>query len=107
MFSAIRTSSERLHIPHVFFFSSFKAPASLAKRLNGNGFSVPNASEFVDEIYNIDIKDDEIMLSFDVVSLFTAIPSKKPVITFKLNWIVMNHYIIYAQILIPQLFRLQ
>ena len=77
VFSAIRTSSERLHIPHVFFFSSFKAPASLAKRLNGNGFSVPNASKFVDEISNIDIQDDEIMLSFDVVSLFTAIPVKK------------------------------
>ena len=44
---------------------------------NGNGFSVPNSSKFVDEISNIDIQDDEIMLSFDVVSLFTAIPVKK------------------------------
>ena len=35
---------------------------------NFNGFSVPNSSKFV---------DDEIMLSFDVVSLFTAIPVKK------------------------------
>ena len=44
---------------------------------NGNGFSVPTSSKFVDEISNIDIQDDEIMLSFDVVSLFTAIPVKK------------------------------
>ena len=52
---------------------------------NGNGFSVPNSSKFADEISNIDIQDDKIMLSFDVVSLFTAIPVKKPVITFKIN----------------------
>ena len=44
---------------------------------NGNGFSVTNSSNFADEISNIDIQDDEIMLSFDVVSLFTAIPVKK------------------------------
>ena len=44
---------------------------------NGNGFSVINSSNFADEISNIDIQDDEIMLSFDVVSLFTAIPVKK------------------------------
>ena len=44
---------------------------------NGNGFSVSNSSKFVDEIANINIQDDEIMLSFDVVSLFTAIPVKK------------------------------
>ncbi|XP_068757388.1 uncharacterized protein [Montipora capricornis] len=49
----------------------------LAPLQNGNGSSVPNSSKFVDEISNIDIKDDEIMLSFDVVSLFTAIPVKK------------------------------
>ena len=44
---------------------------------NCNGFSVPNSSKFVDEISNIGIQDDEVMLSFDVVSLFTAIPVKK------------------------------
>ena len=44
---------------------------------NGNGFSVTNSSNFSNEISNIDIQDDEIMLSFDVVSLFTAIPVKK------------------------------
>ena len=44
---------------------------------NANGFSVLNSSKFADEISNINIQDDEIMLSFDVVSLFIAIPVKK------------------------------
>ena len=58
-------------------------------------------SKFVDEISNIDLQDDEIMLSFDVVSLFTAIPVKKACLSI-INWTVMNHYI-YAQILILQM----
>lgn len=44
---------------------------------NGNDFSVPNSSKFAFEISNIDIQDDEIMLTFDVVLLFTAIPVKE------------------------------
>ena len=44
---------------------------------NGNGFSTPNSAWFAEEISNVDIQDDEVMLSFDVVSLFTAIPVDK------------------------------
>ena len=44
---------------------------------NGNGFSTPNSAKFAEEISNVDIQDDEVMLSFDVVSLFTAIPVDK------------------------------
>ncbi|XP_068756955.1 uncharacterized protein [Montipora capricornis] len=44
---------------------------------NSNGFSVPNSAKFAEEISNVDIQDDEVMLSFDVVSLFTAIPVDK------------------------------
>ncbi len=41
-----------------------------------NGFSVANSTQFKNEIYNITI-DDESMISFHVVSLFTAIPVDK------------------------------
>ena len=44
---------------------------------NSNGFSVSNSAKFAEEISNVDIQDDEVMLSFDVVSLFTAIPVDK------------------------------
>ena len=44
---------------------------------NRNGFSVPNSAKFAEEISYVDIQDDEVMLSFDVVSLFTAIPVDK------------------------------
>ena len=44
---------------------------------NCNGFSVPNSAKFAEEISNVDIQDDEVMLSFDVVSLFTSIPVDK------------------------------
>lgn len=43
---------------------------------NFNGFSVANSAKFAKEISNIDIKDDEVMLTW-VVSLFTAIPVDK------------------------------
>jgi len=59
-------------------YNTSKLPTNILTALqDGNDFSVPNSSKFVDEISNIDIQDDEIMLSFDVVSLFTAIPVKK------------------------------
>ncbi|XP_068691404.1 uncharacterized protein [Montipora foliosa] len=44
---------------------------------NSNGFSVPNSAKFAEQISNVDIQDDEVMLSFDVVSLFTVIPVDK------------------------------
>ena len=44
---------------------------------NSYGFSVPNSAKFAEEISNVDNQDDEVMLSFDVVSPFTAIPVDK------------------------------
>ena len=44
---------------------------------NLNGYSVLNSSQFAKEIANMEISDDEVMVSFDVVSLFTAIPVHK------------------------------
>ena len=44
---------------------------------NHNGYSVTNSAEFVCKIANTTIDDDKIMVSFDVVSLFTAIPVDK------------------------------
>ncbi len=41
---------------------------------NHNGYSVNNSTEFTEKLYYTNIDDDEIMVSFDVVSLFTAIP---------------------------------
>ena len=41
---------------------------------NQNGYSVNNSTEFTTELHDINIDDDEIMVSFDVVLLFTAIP---------------------------------
>ena len=34
---------------------------------NCNGFSVPNSAKFAEGISNVDVQDDEVMLSFDVV----------------------------------------
>lgn len=42
-----------------------------------DSFSVFNSAKFAEEISNVDIQDNEVMLSFDVVSLFTAIPVDK------------------------------
>ena len=44
---------------------------------NHNGYSVLNSSKFAKEVANMEISDDEVMVSFDVVSLFTAIPVDK------------------------------
>ena len=41
---------------------------------NHNGYSVTNSNDFANKLTNTTIDDDEIMVSFDVVSLFTAIP---------------------------------
>ena len=44
---------------------------------NKNKTSVQNSTEFAREICNMKIDDDETMVSFDVVCLFTAIPVQK------------------------------
>ena len=44
---------------------------------NHNVYSVLNSSRFAKEVANMEISDDEVMVSFDVVSLFTAIPVNK------------------------------
>ncbi|KAL9960202.1 hypothetical protein ACROYT_G033624 [Oculina patagonica] len=49
----------------------------LAPIQNRNGFSVPNSQNFSRDIADINILDDETMVSVDVVSLFTAIPVEK------------------------------
>ena len=38
---------------------------------NKNGFAVENSTQFAKEIADITIVDDEVMVSFDVTSLFT------------------------------------
>ena len=54
------------------FLTNIVAPTQ-----NRNGFSVPNSQKFSSDIADINILDDETMVSFDVVSLFTAIPVEK------------------------------
>ena len=44
---------------------------------NRNGFSLANSQEFSNEIAVVNIQDDETMVSFEVVSLFTAISVDK------------------------------
>ena len=41
---------------------------------NHNSYSVDNSTDFAKKISHTNIDDDEIIISFDVVSLFTAIP---------------------------------
>ena len=44
---------------------------------NQNGFSVANSTQFRNDISSTTTSEDETMVSFDVVSLFTAIPVDK------------------------------
>ena len=44
---------------------------------NLNGYSVSNSMDFTKQVANQEIAEDEVMVSFDVVSLFTAMPVDK------------------------------
>lgn len=46
----------------------------LSETFHEEGFHVKNSMDFVKLIRDIDIEDDELMISFDVVSMFTNIP---------------------------------
>ena len=52
---------------------------SLDRKIKGHllFYSVLNSSQFAEQVANMEISDDEVMVSFDVVSLFTAIPVNK------------------------------
>ncbi|XP_068707612.1 uncharacterized protein [Montipora foliosa] len=50
---------------------------------NPNGYSVANSLQFSKELSNIEIDGNEILVSFDVVSLFTAIPVDKACVYIK------------------------
>ena len=42
-----------------------------------NRYGVRNSKEFVDSVQNFTISESEILVSFDVVSLFTSVPMDK------------------------------
>jgi hypothetical protein len=50
---------------------------------NKNSLAVENSKEFIREITDIEIADDEVMVLSDVISLFTAIPVQKACYYFK------------------------
>lgn len=65
-----------------------------------NGFSVKNTFDFVEKVQDIEIENDEIMISFDVTALFPSVPIniaiesiKKHLITFDLPEDHLNTYI--------------
>ena len=55
----------------IFFLTSYR------RFRTSNGYSVLNSSQFAKLVANMEISDDEVMVPFDVVSLFTAIPVNK------------------------------
>ena len=46
----------------------------LTPLIHSNNLSIKNSFKLIDKIYNFKINDNDLMLSFDVVSLFTKIP---------------------------------
>ena len=71
------TTVPACEIRSMFFLSKFLSDI-LSPIQNLNGYSVLNSSQFAKEVaQNMEISDEEVMVSFDVVSLFTAIPLNK------------------------------
>ena len=66
--------------PIVSFINSFLYNLSkfmakiLTPLIHSNNLSIKNSFKLIDKIYNFKINDNDLMLSFDVVSLFTKIP---------------------------------
>ena len=46
----------------------------LTPLINSNNLSIKNSFQLIDRISNFKINNNDLMLSFDVVSLFTKIP---------------------------------
>ena len=68
--------------PIVFFINSstynlLKFLSRMLSSLFVNRYSVRNSKEFVDYVKNFTISENEILVSFDVVSLFTSVPVDK------------------------------
>ena len=51
-----------------------KFSSKITKPLMTNRFSAKNSIDFIDRIKDVVIEDDDILVSFDVVSLFTSVP---------------------------------
>ena len=45
--------------------------------INSNNLSIKNSFKLIDRISNFKINDNDLILSFDLVSLFTKIPVRK------------------------------
>ena len=58
-------------------YNPSKFLADIISPIQNNGFAVRNSIQYAKEINDIAIADDEVMVSFDVVSLFTAVPVQK------------------------------
>ena len=55
-------------------YKTTKYLANLLAPLNKSEFSVKNTKTFLDEMENIQMDDDQDLISFDVTSLFTNVP---------------------------------
>ena len=72
----------KIHIPlrPIVFLVNFpsynisKFLSKIIKLLVTNSFSVKNPIDFIDRIKDVVIEEDDILVSFDVVSLFTSVP---------------------------------
>ena len=54
--------------------------AQTLKPLVGNpDFTVKNSLDFCDQIKHVKLEEDDELVSFDVVSLFTSIPAELPI----------------------------
>ena len=73
---------------------------------NQNGFSVTNSTHFRNDISKTTISEDETMVSFDVVSLFTAIPVDKACAYIKTKLINDNSLPDRTQLDIDDILRL-
>ena len=57
-----------------FYYNSAKALAKYLSPLAENEFSIKNTLDFAEQLESFKINDDEILVSYDVNSLFTQIP---------------------------------
>ena len=56
-----------------------------------NRYSVRNSKKFVDYVQNFTISESEILVSFDVVSLFTSVPMDKA-----LNLVLFSNFLLLS-----------
>lgn len=99
VFIITATSNPKIHIPAIIRVMSRYLNRILTHAITDSTNNIKNSFELKDRLDNITLEQDDVMVSFDVVSIYERISKERVYASLKTRWaLIAEHTDIMAQI---------